>query len=192
MTNKEVDESAGDRINRRAAIAGTAFGIGMLAANPLAALATAVPEITRTSAAIHQRRTFSVAPARVYDALTDATAFHAVTLLSGAMKAGMPAGAKPTAISREPGGSFTLFGGVITGRQIELVPAERIVQAWRDDAWKPGMYSLVRFELSPSGAGTLLTFDHRAFPDADARHLADGWQANYWGPLAAYLSKNRS
>jgi activator of HSP90 ATPase len=36
----------------------------------------------------------------------------------------------PTQISREVGGAFSLFGGIIVGRHIELVPNERIVQAW--------------------------------------------------------------
>ena len=172
---------------RRQMIAGVAIAVGGLTASPLQALSIEDDEITRANAAIHHRRVFNASPKRVYDALTDASQFHRVTLLSDAMKGGMPAGAKPTTISSTAGGAFTLFGGIITGRHIELVPATRIVQAWRDADWKPGVFSLVRFELTPQGQGTLLTFDHTGFPSADAAHLNAGWKSNYWEPLAKYL-----
>ena len=47
------------------------------------------------------------------------------------------------------GGAFTTFGKLIEGRNIELVPNQRIVQAWRPASWEPGLYSIVRFELKP-------------------------------------------
>lgn len=153
---------------RRRMIIGSVLTLGGLATRPLGAMAATEDEITRTSAAIHQTRVFNAAPKRVYDALTDASQFHKVTMLSDAMKGGMPPGGKGTSISAVAGGSFTLFGGVITGRQIEFVPGMRIVQAWRDSDWKPGVFSLVKFELAPQGASTVLTFEHTGFPDADA------------------------
>jgi len=172
---------------RRQMVVGIALAVGGLALNPLEALAVAEDEITRSSASIHQRRIFNAPPGRVYEALTDAKKFDAVTMLSEAMKGGMPANAQPTMISQSAGGSFTLFGGVITGRHIELVPNTRIVQAWRDADWKPGVFSLVRFELATVRGGTVLTFEHKGFPDADAAHLSAGWKSNYWEPLEKYL-----
>ena len=65
-------------------------------------------------------------------ALTDAKQFDGVAKLSAAMKA-MSGSSTPSAISAVAGGTFALFGGYITGRQIELVPNARIVQVWRDD-----------------------------------------------------------
>jgi len=43
---------------------------------------------------------------------------------SAAPSAKTAAAAKPTAISTELGGSFTLFGGYITGRHLEMLPNE--------------------------------------------------------------------
>jgi uncharacterized protein YndB with AHSA1/START domain len=186
--SRSLAERSPTSTTRRQMIAGIAVAVGGLAVNPLEALAIAEDEITRANAAIHHRRVFKASPSRVYEALTDATQFHKVTMLSEAMKGGMPGGAKPTAISPTVGGAFTLFGGFITGRHIELVPDSRIVQAWRDGDWKPGVFSLVRFELTPEGQGTLLTFDHTGFPNANAAHLNAGWKSNYWEPLAKYLA----
>jgi activator of HSP90 ATPase len=110
-----------------------------------------------------------------------------VTKLSAAMQSGMALGNKPTEISREEGGLFSLFGGHIVGRHIELVPNERIVQAWRVATWSPGVYSVAKFELTGQGSATKLAFDHVGFPEGQGQHLAEGWKANYWEPLEKYL-----
>jgi activator of HSP90 ATPase len=95
----------------------------------------------------------------------------------------------PVQISREAGGAFTLFGGYIVGRQIELVQNERIVQAWRVAAWSPGVYSIARFELMEQGPSTKVVFEHVGFPEGQGQHLAEGWKGNYWEPLEKYLGQ---
>jgi activator of HSP90 ATPase len=101
----------------------------------------------------------------------------------------VPAG-KPVEVSAEAGGAFSAFGGHITGRQIELIPNERIVQAWRPASWGPGQYSIARFELTEQGSGTKLVFDHTGFPQGQAQHLAEGWKSNYWEPLEKYFAQS--
>jgi activator of HSP90 ATPase len=100
----------------------------------------------------------------------------------------MHLGDKPAEISREVGGAFTLFGGYITGRHVELVPNERIVQAWRTGRWARGIYSIAKFELVEQGSGTRIVFDHTGFPKGEAEVLASGWKAHYWEPLQKLLS----
>jgi activator of HSP90 ATPase len=95
---------------------------------------------------------------------------------------------KPAEISREPGGRFALYGGFITGRQIELVPNTRVVQAWRAGDWPAGVYSIARFELVEQGSGSKIVFDHTGFPKGEAESLASGWNAHYWEPLAKVLA----
>ena len=145
-------------------------------------------EISRAEESIHQEPAFKAGRQRIYDALTDPKQFHRVTLLSAVMQS-TPPGAKPTEISPEPGGAFSLFGGYIVGRQIELEPHQRIVQAWRVAAWDPGVYSIAKFQLIEEGPGTKLVFDHTGFPKGQAQHLAAGWKANYWEPLEKYLAQ---
>ena len=82
----------------------------------------------------------------MYDALTNEKQFDRVVELSGAMQE-MRLGEKPALISHQVGGTFSIFGGYITGRHIELVENERIVQAWRVGSWKSGIYSITRFEF---------------------------------------------
>ena len=175
---------------RRRAIVGVAMAFGGLTLGSTRAWARAEEEISHTAESIHQEAVFKASRKRVYEALTDTKQFDKVIELSGVMKSGMlPPGAnKPTQISSEVGGAFVLFGGYITGRHIELVPSERIVQAWRAGGWNPGVYSLARFELVEQGSGTKIVFDHTGFPKGAAEHLASGWKAHYWEPLEKFLA----
>jgi activator of HSP90 ATPase len=128
----------------------------------------------RQSNSIHQEIDFKVSPQRLYEALLDTKQF---TAFSG----------KPAEIDREVGGAFSLFGGHIIGRNLELVPNQRIVQAWRVVTWPEGVYSIAKFELKTQGSGTHLVFDHVGFPEGLHDHLADGWEENYWSLLKRYL-----
>jgi activator of HSP90 ATPase len=158
----------------------------------LAALATPAAAagenaISHSAESIHQEPVIHASRHRIYDALTDARQFAKVVELSGAMQ-GMPPGTIAAEISREVGGAFATFGGHIVGRQVELVPDQRIVQAWRVVDWKPGHYSIARFELTELGAETKVVFDHTGFPPGTAEHLASGWEEHYWGPLRKFLA----
>ncbi|MFY4777431.1 SRPBCC domain-containing protein [Metabacillus sp. RGM 3146] len=129
------------------------------------------------SSTIHQEVIFlKASPKQVYDALIDANQFSTVS------------GGAPTEINAEAGGAFSLFGGMITGRNIELIPNERIVQAWRAVNWPEGAYSIAKFEIKEQGEETLVIFDHAGFPEGQSEHLAGGWKDNYWGPLEKYLA----
>ena len=81
-----------------------------------------------------------------------------------------------------------MFGGMIVGRNIELVPGQRIVQAWRPADWPAGLYSLVRFQLKPATAGTTVILDHSSFPAGDFDSLTSGWYEHYWEPLKKFLA----
>jgi activator of HSP90 ATPase len=143
--------------------------------------------ISRTAESIHQEPDFRADPKKVYETLTDRAQFHKVVLLGEAARTGKIPANHPTRIGIQAGEPFSLFGGFITGRHIELVPNERIIQAWREESWDPGVFSIVRFDLKPSGSGTHLVFDHTGFPPGNADHLAKGWKDNYWLPLAQVL-----
>jgi len=173
---------------RRQAIVGSAAAITGLAASPTVLWASSGEEISRTAESIHQEPVFTANRKRLFDALTETHQFDKVTQLGAAMKSGTPPGNGPTEISSKAGGAFSLFGGHIVGRQIELVADQRIVQAWRVHNWPAGLYSMARFELIEQGSGARIVFDHTGFPKGDADHLAEGWKANYWEPLEKFLT----
>ncbi|HEY6129722.1 MAG TPA: SRPBCC family protein [Candidatus Acidoferrum sp.] len=174
--------------SRRQLLIGSAAAIGgALALTAPGAWSLSDDGVSRNAEAIHQEPTFRASPKQIYEALTDAAQFQKMTLGSEAMKI-MDLKSKPAEISRELGGAFSLFGGYIIGRQLELVLNQRIVQAWRVGSWPAGIFSIVRFELAAQGDNTKLIFDHAGFPAGDAEHLATGWQINYWQPLTKLLA----
>jgi activator of HSP90 ATPase len=157
-----------------------------LAACAITALGAPSGDVSQTAESIHQEPVFKANRKRIYDALTDAKQFDKIVELSGATKE-MNLGQKTAEINREAGGSFSIFGGYITGRQVELIPNELIVQAWRVGNWKSGVYSIARFELVGQASSTKIVFDHTGFPVGSGQHLADGWKAHYWEPLEKLL-----
>jgi activator of HSP90 ATPase len=116
----------------------------------------------------------TASPERVYEILLNSKQFAA---FSGA----------PAEIHAEAGGAFTLFGNLIKGRNVELVPNQRIVQAWRPESWSPGVYSLVRFALKTQGSRTHLVLDHWGFAEGLYDHLSSGWKEHYWEPMKKFL-----
>ncbi len=132
---------------------------------------------------IHQEVTFPVSSDRVYELHTDAEKFAAAT-------------GKPAKIGAGEGATFSIFGDFIHGQQIELVPGQRIVQAWRGRNWDPGVYSLVRFTLIPEGEGTKLVVDRDAYPEGKSpiypsrhEHLSVNWPVFYFEPFAKYFAR---
>jgi activator of HSP90 ATPase len=165
---------------RRHAIAGIAAS---LAAIPLAraqAQQPAMVEKPSTSAnqsrtSIHYEIDFTPSPQRLYQAILDEKQFAAFSGLAAT-------------IDPAPGGAFSMFGGLIVGRTVELVPDRRIVQAWRPTHWDPGIYSIVHFEFTPRAAGTSMVFDHTGFPSGEYDSLDSGWHRHYWEPLKKFLA----
>jgi activator of HSP90 ATPase len=106
----------------------------------------------RTS--LQQEVDFKPTPQRIYEALLDSKQFATLP--------GMSAEIDPKA-----GGAFSTLGGLIVGRNIELIPNQRIVQAWRPTHRDTGIYSIVKFELKPQGAETRIVLDHTGFPEGE-------------------------
>lgn len=167
-----------NRTTRRKIIFGGAIAIGgLLTSSKLLAMPgqQSVKEAPGTPAnekrtALHQEIELKASPQRIYEILLDSKQFAAVT--------GMPSDIDPKA-----GGALTMFGGLIVGRNVELVPNHRIVQAWRPTHWDPGVYSVVKFELKSQGTGTLVVLDHTGFPEGSYDSLSSGWYSHYWEPL---------
>jgi activator of HSP90 ATPase len=164
---------------RRQVIAGAAFALGGLALGTGHASAAAVilnsTDPDRTKTFLHQDVSINASPARIYEIFLSSKEFAAMTKLAAE-------------ISPDVGGAISMFGGVIEGRNIELVPAQRIVQAWRPKYWTPGVYSMVKFELVADGTQTKIALDHTGFPEGTYKGLNSGWPERYWDPLRKYLA----
>lgn len=125
---------------------------------------------------IRQSLTLKASPHDVYEALMDSRKHARFT------------GGKAT-ISRKVGGKFSVFDGSLEGENLELVPDEKIVQAWRLGEWPKGYFSKATFSFKAVDGGTRLTFIHTDVPEADYEDVKQGWHDYYWKPMKQMLEK---
>ncbi len=131
---------------------------------------------------IHQEIYFKASPQRIYEVLLSSKEFSSCT-----KKSFDNFTSNSAHIDSITGGAFSLFDGHIIGRILELVPNQRIVEAWRVVDWPEGVYSIAKFELQLQSPGTKLIFDHIGFPEGLKEHLSTGWTEHYWEALTKYL-----
>jgi activator of HSP90 ATPase len=183
MSNKENPRAQGYTPTRRQVIIGAALAFGGLAAGAEIFGQTPPPamkEVPSTPAnaartSLHQEVVIKAEPRRIYEALLDSKQFAAFSGLAAD-------------IDRKPGGAFTMFGGLIGGRNVELTPNACIVQAWRPSHWEPSVYSIVRFDFKAQDGGTLVVLDHKGFPAGEYDSLYAGWTGHYFDPLKKFFS----
>jgi len=123
---------------------------------------------------IRQTVTFKATPHAVYEALMDSRKHAKFT-------------GDQANISRKVGGKISAYGDYITGTNLELVPDQKIVQAWHAADWPDGHISRVTFRLMPVKGGTRLTFTHSGVPAEQHESIKQGWIDHYWTPMKAML-----
>ncbi len=126
------------------------------------------------STPIHQTVIFNASPHEVYEALMDSKKHAAFT-------------GSAAHISREVGGEIMAYDHYIAGRNVELIPDQKIVQDWRAVDWPEDVYSRITFELTPVPQGTRLDFTHTDLPEGTEEEFTQGWIDNYWEPMKEYF-----
>jgi uncharacterized protein YndB with AHSA1/START domain len=92
--------------------------------------------------------------------------------------------------SDEVGAEVSAWDGYISGRNLELVSGERIVQSWRTSEFgDEDEDSVITVVLQETEDGTLLTLEHSNVPDEHKSYEQGGWQSNYFEPMAAYFTE---
>src|SRR5450759_4234839 len=113
---------------------------------------------------------------QIYDAWLDSLAHSEMT----GSKANM---------SNEVGADVSAWGDYITGRNLELIPGERIVQSWRTAQFTEGHEdSIITVTLEEAENGTLLTLVHSNVPDDQMNYEQGGWEQHYFGPMKKYFA----
>jgi uncharacterized protein YndB with AHSA1/START domain len=93
-------------------------------------------------------------------------------------------------MSDEIGAEMSAWDGYIIGRNLELVPHERIVQSWRTTEFADEHGdSIITVTLEDDDGGTLLTLVHSNVPDEQTSYEQGGWQEHYFEPMTEFFSK---
>ena len=111
----------------------------------------------------------------IYDAWVDSVAHSEMTQAVASM-------------SDEVGAAVSASNGYITGRNLEMVPGERIVQSWRTaDFADEHEDSIITLTLEKVEGGTLLTLAHSNVPDGQTSYELGGWEEYYFEPMTEYF-----
>ncbi len=124
---------------------------------------------TRT---IRQTINFPISPDKLYELRLNAKKMSAIQ------------GSKST-VNKRANGKFSVFDDYCHGYNIELIPGEKIVQAWHfnEEGWPDDHYSTCTFIFLPSSKGTKLTFIQSDVPANQYESLKNGWHEYYWKPI---------
>jgi activator of HSP90 ATPase len=92
-------------------------------------------------------------------------------------------------ISRKPGGRFTAWNGLLSGKNLLIVPNRMIVQAWRSCNFKAGdADSILVIGFSKHARGGRVDLVHINVPPQDHKGVSQGWPIYYWQPWRKYLA----
>jgi len=130
------------------------------------------------TSSIRQQVTFNARPGQVYELIMDQAQHAAFT-------------GSEVIMSRDVNGEFTVFDGYCHGRNLELIPGEKIVQTWHfaEDGWPDDHFSICTFRFEKVADTTKLTFLQTDVPEHKVEDLKKGWKDFYWNPMKAYLKK---
>ena len=116
----------------------------------------------------------SAKPQEVYEVFVDAK------------KHGEFTGAK-VKFDAKVGGKFDIWGGELTGENVEFVKGKKIVQKWRASDWPEGHFSDLTINLESENDETRLVLVQEYVPDDKADEIDDGWHEYYWKPMNEYF-----
>lgn len=91
-------------------------------------------------------------------------------------------------MNRKTGGKFSAFDGLVTGKNLLVVPHHLIVQTWRGSVWRKedvDSILVLRFDKTPAGAQ--INMVHAFLPP----QFEERWDELYREPLRSYLKKEK-
>jgi activator of HSP90 ATPase len=95
----------------------------------------------------------------------------------------------PAKISAKAGSKYSVHGGYIWGKTLQLVKDRLIVQTWRAQGWdKNDMDSIFVINLEKKGKDVVLHAIHSNIPAKHAAHIGKGWHDHYWNPWKQHLA----
>jgi activator of HSP90 ATPase len=85
------------------------------------------------------------------------------------------------------GEEFSLWDGDITGKNIEIIENEKLVQQWyfgEDDDTEP---SIVTIKIWPKNSSCSVELLHSNIPDEAYENIVEGWNDAYLGAVKALM-----
>ena len=82
----------------------------------------------------------------------------------------------PAQMETTAGSDFSLFGGQVTGKTLEVVNGKKLVQQWPSN-------TKVTIALSANGDATTVDLLHENIPEDEVEKFTQGWNEFYFGRM---------
>lgn len=135
---------------------------------------------SKATKAITIKYSFVLPPPVLFETLLDTNRIRGAT-------------ASDASMSKEVGGTFSMFSGSVEGKNVSLTPFSssegkaQIVWEWRFNTWPPGCSSKVTIDLLDKDGGTTLELKQTGVPDAEVERMEKGWRELLFDRLKAML-----
>ncbi|HYA21287.1 MAG TPA: SRPBCC domain-containing protein [Burkholderiales bacterium] len=94
-------------------------------------------------------------------------------------------------ISKAVGRRFAAFNGMLSGKNLLIIPKTFVVQSWRSRRWKKtDADSVLILMFSKTRRGAQIELVHVNVPEHDFLGVARGWHRYYWKPWLKYLKRS--
>ncbi|NOR88406.1 MAG: ATPase [Bacteroidales bacterium] len=90
-------------------------------------------------------------------------------------------------MSKEVGAEFSIWGGDIVGKNVEVVENEKLVQEWFFSEENEGNPSIVNIKIWPKKSGSSVELLHTNIPDEAYENIVEGWNEAYLGAIKQLL-----
>jgi len=123
---------------------------------------------------IIQRYTVLAKPDKVWDALVNPKTIEKW-------------GGGPAVMKDKVGFDFSLWGGDIYGKNIEIENEKKLVQEWYSGEWSRP--SVVTITLNADGHCTEIVLEHKDVPAEEMKEISEGWKDFYFEPIKKLLEE---
>ncbi|KAJ3213981.1 hypothetical protein HDU67_002240 [Dinochytrium kinnereticum] len=89
-------------------------------------------------------------------------------------------------VSTAAGSDYELFGGNISGKMLEIIAPNRIVQTWRLRSWPQGHFSKVTIDFEELSESTILHLSQTEVPVGEKDSLIGNWNNYYWDAIKRF------
>lgn len=121
---------------------------------------------------IHKYYKLNASPEDVYNALTNRVMIEIWT-------------GEKTVFENEENSMFSMWNGSIEGKNIQFEPNRLLKQIWFFDS----IESKVTIKLHPDKSVTSVELTHENIPNEAYENIAEGWDDDYFGALAALFNE---
>lgn len=98
-------------------------------------------------------------------------------------------GAGPAVMKGEVGFDFSLWGGDIYGKNLEVINPDKgekkLLQEWYGGDWE--VPSIATIKLNSDGEKTEVILEHKDLPENEIDEFANGWKEYYFGAIKKHL-----